>query len=119
MSDTISIHGLECLGFCGALPEEQQRRQPFQVDLDIEADLSRAAASDDLADTIDYGAVCAAVDELFADGRYVLMERLAEQISDAVLAFELVEQVTVTVTKLRPPVPSHLAASSVTICRTR
>ena len=36
MADVIQLRGLRALGFCGALPEEQERRQPFEVDLDVE-----------------------------------------------------------------------------------
>ena len=43
-------------GICGVLPEEQERPQPLEVDLDLDADLSRRRRSDDLADTVDYGA---------------------------------------------------------------
>ena len=45
------------MGLCGALAEEQERRQPFEIDLDVEADLSVACRTDRLDDTIDYGVV--------------------------------------------------------------
>ena len=61
MLDRIELRGLRIVGTHGVLPEERQRSQPFEVDLDIVADLSRASASDDLEDTVDYGAVAAAV----------------------------------------------------------
>jgi hypothetical protein len=40
MPDRIELRGLRVLAYCGALPEEQVRRQPFSIDADIEADLS-------------------------------------------------------------------------------
>ncbi len=55
--DRIELRGLRALGTHGVLPEEQERPQPFEVDLDLEVDLRRAGRSDDLADTVDYGAV--------------------------------------------------------------
>ena len=61
MDDRIELRGLRVSAFCGVLPEEKARRQPFEVDLDVHADLSTASASDDLADTIDYGVLTAGV----------------------------------------------------------
>ena len=50
MSDRIELRGLRVVGTHGALPEEQVRAQPFEVDLDIEVDLRPAGLSDDLDD---------------------------------------------------------------------
>ena len=54
MTDRIELRGLRVSGICGVLPEEQQRAQPLEVDVDIVADLTAASRSDDLADTADY-----------------------------------------------------------------
>ena len=93
--------------------------QPLEVDLDLVADLSEAGRTDDLAATIDYGRVCADVDQVIAELRPQLLERLAEQIAEAVLAHDRVQEVTVAVRKLRPPVPQQLATSGVRITRRR
>ena len=61
-ADRIELRDLRILGRCGVLPEEEVRAQPLQVDLDVELDLSGAGASDDLEDTVDYGALCALVE---------------------------------------------------------
>ena len=74
---TILVEGLEILGVHGVLPEEQTRAQPFAVDLELTADLGPAGDSDDLADTIDYGAVIDAVVRVVQTERYQLLERLA------------------------------------------
>lgn len=115
--DVIELRGLRALGFCGALPEEQERRQPFEVDLDVEADLSAAGLSDELGDTIDYGALCAQVESVVVDERFTLMERLAQRIAEVVLADQRIDAVTVVVRKLRPPVPQQLETSGVRIRR--
>ena len=117
--DRIELRGLRVLAYCGVLPEEQARRQPFSIDLDLDCDLGAAGRSDDLGDTADYGAVCAEVERLAVDGRFALLERFAQEIADAVLAHDVVSSVTVAVAKLRPPVPQDLASSGVRITRTR
>ena len=116
--DLIELRGLRVVGICGALPEERDRAQPLEIDLDVEADLSLAGASDVLADTIDYGALCDAVATVVASGEPQLLEHLAQSIASAVLAVDArATAVTVSVRKLRPPVPHALATSGVRIRR--
>ena len=105
---TILVTGLEVLGTHGVLPEEQTRAQPFGVDLELEVDLGPAGASDDLADTIDYAAVIAVATRIVETERFQLLERLAARIAEACREDERVSAVTVTVRKLRPPVPASL-----------
>jgi len=105
---TILVTGLEVLGTHGVLPEEQTRAQPFGVDLELEVDLGPAGASDDLADTIDYAAVVAVTVRIVETERFQLLERLATRIAEACREDERVTAVTVTVRKLRPPVPASL-----------
>jgi dihydroneopterin aldolase len=119
MGDTIELRGLRALGRCGALPEERERAQPLGVDLDVVADLSKACTSDELADTIDYGSMTAAVDQVITTEQFTLLERLAQRISEVVLADGRVDEVTVVVRKLRPPVPQQLDTSGVRITRRR
>ena len=83
--DRIELRGLRATGTHGVLPEEQSRPQPFEVDVDVEADLARAGRSDALADTLDYGALAEAVVRIVEQERFALLERLAERIAEAVL----------------------------------
>jgi dihydroneopterin aldolase len=116
--DVIELRGLRLVGICGALPEERERPQPLEIDLDVEADLGPAGWSDDLADTIDYGALCDVVAGVVADGEPQLLEHLAAKIAGALIgADDRVRAVTVAVRKLRPPVPHALATSGVRIRR--
>jgi FolB domain-containing protein len=119
MTDALEVRGLRALAVCGALPEEQVRAQPIEVDLDVWADLRAAGRSDALADTIDYGAVVADVERVLIHERFTLLERLAERVAEVVLADERVEAVTVAVRKLRPPVPQQLDTTGVRITRSR
>lgn len=120
MTDRIELRGLRASGVHGVLPEERVQAQPFEVDLDIEADLSRAASSDDLSDTIDYGRVVDAAARVITDESHQLLERIAARIADDVLACDpRATSVTVTVRKLRPPVAIELATSGVRLTRLR
>jgi len=117
--DVIELRGLRVLGTHGVLAEERSRAQPFEVDLDVEADLAAAGASDDLAQTLDYGRLAELVAGIVAGGHLQLLEALASRIAAAVLDDSRVQSVTVTVRKLRPPVPLDLASAGVRVTRAR
>ena len=116
--DVIELRDLRVSAFCGVLPEERERSQPFEFDIDVYTDLADAAASDDLADTVDYGALCALVAGIADREAFDLLERFAGRVAEDVLAVPGVDAVTVVVRKLRPPVPEDLATSAVRIHRT-
>jgi dihydroneopterin aldolase len=119
VTDRIELRGLRVMSYCGVLPEERDRRQPFTIDVDLVCDLSAAGESDQLADTIDYGAVCDAVETVAHDGRFDLLERFASQVASVVLSDVRVASTVVTIHKTRPPVPQDLASSGVRIERDR
>jgi dihydroneopterin aldolase len=117
MGDRIELRGLRVLGVHGALPEEELRAQPFEIDLDVEVDLSRAGVSDVLADTVDYGAVAQIAADVVEHERHALLERLAQRIADEIRTDSRVRSVTVVIRKLRPPVPVDLDTAAVRITR--
>lgn len=118
--DLIELRGLRFVGICGALPEERDRPQPLEFDIDVTADLAPSGNSDALDDTIDYGALCDTVARVVADGEPQLLEHLAANTVNALLTVDRrIETVTVSVRKLRPPVPHELATSGVRITRSR
>lgn len=117
-ADRIELRGLRVLARCGVLPFEREQDQPLEVDLDLLCDLRAAGASDDLADTVDYGAVCAAVERAAGAGPVALLERLGDRMATSVLALDgRIEVVDLTVRKLRPPVPQQLATAGVRCVR--
>lgn len=103
---------------CGALPEEQNRRQPYEFDIDLMADLP-ATETDDLNDTIDYGGVLNRIEAVTRDESFQLFERMAQRVAEAVLEDERIEEVTVEVRKLRPPVAQDVASSGIRLTRRR
>lgn len=108
------------MGTHGVLAEERRQPQPFEIDLDLELDLATAGRTDDLGDTADYGAVAQAAAGVISGEHADLLEHLADRIAHATLdAAPQATAVTVTVRKLRPPVPVEMATAGVTIRRTR
>lgn len=117
MTDAIELRALRVMAYCGILPEEVERRQPFEIDVDVSCNLLAAGESDDLANTIDYGGLVASIQALADDVRYGLLERFANDIAKVVLSNDLADEARVTVRKLRPPVPQDLGSSGVTVVR--
>lgn len=118
-ADMIEVRGLELLVYCGVLPEEQARRQPFEFDLDIELDMSEAGASDDLEATVDYGALSNRLADVLVAERFMLLERMATRVAEITLENPRVDAVTVVARKLRPPVAQHIDTTGVRIRRSR
>ncbi len=119
--DRIELRGLRCVGTHGVLTEEQERAQPFEVDLDLEVDLRPAGVSDALADTVDYGAVADVVAATVSGARsFALLEALACHVADAVLDVDRrIRGVHVALRKLRPPLAVDIDTVGVRVTRTR
>lgn len=116
--DRIELRGLRLAGRIGVSEAERSVEQPLEVDIDISLDLAPAGSSDDLGDTLDYGAACQRVAEVVATTRPALLERLAADMADAVLAIDdRVQAVTVVMRKLDPPVAHALASAGVRVTR--
>jgi 7,8-dihydroneopterin aldolase/epimerase/oxygenase len=117
--DRIQLRGLRVVGTHGVLPEEKNRAQPFEVDLDLSVDLGLAATSDNLKDTVNYAEVADATTAIVAGPTsYDLLEALAGAIAAAALSSDLrVTAVTVSLRKLQPPLAADIASVGVRITR--
>jgi dihydroneopterin aldolase len=115
--DRIVITGIRELGVHGVLAEEQVRPQPFEVDLELRVDLTRAGETDELDDTVDYAAVCEAVSRVVSSEQYRLLERLATRIAEVCCADPRVQGAVVEVRKVHPPVRAMLDHVAVRIER--
>ena len=111
---------MRVLAIHGVLPEERERAQPFEFDLDVRFDMSEAGATDDLDDTIDYGPIIDAVVDVMHGPPCNLIERLATLMGEAVLAFDdRISSVDVALRKTRPPVAHDFAWAGVRLTVTR
>ncbi|HEY3281199.1 MAG TPA: dihydroneopterin aldolase [Armatimonadota bacterium] len=117
--DRITLKSIAFRGHHGVSAEEQQVGGAYEVDVELEADLSRACASDAVADTVDYSQVFAVVLEIGMGRRFHLLEALAHTLADALLGRFPVECVRIEVRKLRPPLEGVVAYSAVRVTRSR
>ncbi len=120
MTDRILLRDLRVLARVGVPEAERATPQPLVLDVDLAVDLAAAGASDDVADTVDYGAVAEAVVAAVAAGPVALLERVGALAAEAALALDdRVGAATVTVTKVRPPIPLDVGTAAVVVTRTR
>lgn len=119
MTDQIALTGLRVRGHHGVFDFERRDGQDFVLDVVLELDLSVAAASDDVADTVHYGVLAQALAGVIGGEAVNLLETLAERLAAVCLADERVVATTVTVHKPQAPIPLTVADVAVTIRRVR
>ncbi len=119
MSDRITLRGMRFMGRHGVTPEERAEPQPFEVDLVLRHDLSHAARTDELADTINYVSLFELARELVEERSFHLIEALAAAIAEAVLAGHPVDDVEVRLRKPKAPLPAAFETVEVRIRRRR
>jgi dihydroneopterin aldolase len=118
-ADTIALTGLRAFGRHGVYDEERERGQDFVVDAVLELDLAAAAASDDVADTVDYGELADRLVAIVGGEPVRLIETLAARLVNACLADRRVRAATVTVHKPGAPIAHPFGDVSVTLRRSR
>ena len=117
--DRISLLGLRAFGRHGVLPTERTDGQTFITDAVLWLDTAQAAASDDLALTVDYGALAHQLSDLMAGEPVALIETLAERLAAACLDHPRVRQVEITVHKPDAPIGLPVDDVNVRIRRSR
>jgi 7,8-dihydroneopterin aldolase/epimerase/oxygenase len=116
-SDTVYVTGIQFEASHGYTAAERRGTRRFRCDIEIHSDLSGAASSDQIKDTIDYRAVCALAVEIGTTRTFRLIEALAGAIADAVQARYPEAGITITVEKLAPPCPGTPDVSGVRLDR--
>ena len=119
MTDRIVLRGLRVRGHHGVYDHERRDGQDFVVDVTAWLDLTLAAASDDLPDTLDYGALARKVAAIVGGPPANLIETVAGRVADAVLTDERVTAVEVTLHKPQAPIPLEFVDVAVVVHRTR
>jgi dihydroneopterin aldolase/2-amino-4-hydroxy-6-hydroxymethyldihydropteridine diphosphokinase len=117
--DQIELRGLRVHGRHGVLPFERRDGQDFLIDAVLSVDTRPAAATDDLALTVDYGALSERLAQIVAGEPVQLIETLAQRLAEACLAEPAVERVRITVHKPQAPIARPFGDVAVTITRDR
>ncbi|MFO1417628.1 MAG: dihydroneopterin aldolase [Methylotetracoccus sp.] len=83
--DIIFLRGLQIETVIGIYDWEREIRQTIVLDVEMASDIRRAAASDDIVDTLDYKAVSKRIISFVEASEFFLVETLAERIAEIVL----------------------------------
>lgn len=119
MTDAIALTGLRARGYHGVYDSERRTGQEFVVDVVLEVDVAAAAASDRLADTLDYGELATRLVSVVTGPPVDLIETLADRLVTECMADPRVSAATVTVHKPQAPIPHEFADVAVTLRRQR
>ena len=114
--DQIHIKDLLCRAIIGTLPEERVQKQDVIINITLFSDHT-AAASDDLADAIDYRDIINPTIKLVETAEFFLIEKLALEIVKLCFTDTRVERAIVTVEK--PRAVPYAASAGVTVDRSR
>lgn len=95
-------------GHHGVYDEERKKGGDFEVDCEIETDISKAAFSDNINDAINYEIVYNIVKKHLEERRYNLMETLARNLLDEIVKIPEISSVNLKVRKLTPPIKGYM-----------
>jgi dihydroneopterin aldolase len=116
VTGTVSIRDLRVPAVIGVHDWEREIEQTLIVSVDMAADVARAAASDDLADALDYSAVAETIAAVLRAGRFRLIETAAERVAERLLADFRLPWLRL---ELRKPITTGGYAAIITLERAR
>lgn len=119
MADRLALTGLRGQGRHGVFAKERDTPRPFVADLVLHLDTARAAETDELDETVDYGGLATRVVGRIEGEPVNLIETLAAGIAHDCLSDPRVHTVEVTVHKPRAPIAVEFEDVAVTIVRSR
>ncbi|MET4165661.1 MULTISPECIES: dihydroneopterin aldolase [Gordonia] len=105
MADRIELRGLKVRGNHGVFDHERADGQDFFIDVVLLLDLQAAGESDDLADTVDYGALAQQVADIVGGEPRNLIEKVGAEVADSIMTDERISACEVTVHKPSAPIP--------------
>lgn len=103
--DKIYINDLEVYGYHGVYDAEKKLGQRFLISVEIHTDLRKAAIHDDLDATINYGALCHELEQVFLEEKINLIESITLKLADYILLnYEVARAVKVKIKKPWAPI---------------
>jgi len=119
MADRIELRGLTVRGHHGVFEHERRDGQDFVVDITVWIDLAAAAATDELEDTYDYGVLAQRAAAVVGGPPRNLIETVAAEIAEDVMADQRVHAVEVVLHKPNAPIPLSFKDVAVVARRSR
>lgn len=108
--EQIFIRDLQVYGYHGVYSQEKEQGQNFLVQARADLSFSRAAASDELGETVDYGSLCILIRDFFREKRFDLLETAAKELSAEILrTFPVIDGLFLEIGKPQAPIPVEFA----------
>ncbi len=104
----IRLHNMMFYSYHGASRAERETGRRYEVDVELHADLTGAANTDRLTDTINYTRVYDTVSEIILGNKFNLLETIAARIINKIKNDYELDRVIVRVRKKIPPIPGNL-----------
>jgi dihydroneopterin aldolase len=117
--DKIVIKGLHCSVRVGVKKEEQEVRRNCEIDLALYYDLSSAAKTDNLDQTVNYSKVIDLIQELSGKVQYKLLEAFAYRLFEEIFKRTAAKRVHLRVKKMNPPIEGRFQYVGVELVRNR
>lgn len=117
--DILKLKNMTFHAYHGVWDEEREIGQRFEVDAELKLDTHEATKSDKLKDTVDLYAVFEAVERIILDGKFLLLETMAEKVAQAILEKFNVHEVLIRVRKPHAPIRGIQDGIEVEIVRSR
>ena len=115
----VKVENIRVFAYHGCLSEETKIGSDYRVDLSVKANLSVSAVSDRLEDTIDYVTLNHIVNKEMAKPSH-LLETVAQRILERILLeHELIDKVSVCISKLNPPINGDVEKVTVEVSQKR
>jgi 7,8-dihydroneopterin aldolase/epimerase/oxygenase len=119
IKDRMDLLGIEVQAKHGVLQAEKETNQLFKVDVSLWGNFEQAQRDDDLSAALDYSCLHGVIQDSVIASSFDLIEALAGHLCRIVLAQYPVEEVSVTVTKVHPPITGFKGTAGVTLRRGR
>ncbi len=117
--DRMDLVGIEVLAKHGVLQTEKETDQPFLVDATLWGNFEQAQRDDDLTAALDYSLLHERIRHTVLTTSFELIEALAGHLCRVILTEFPIEEVSVTVTKVHPPIAGFKGSAAVTFRRGR
>jgi len=117
--DFIRLNNMIFYAHHGYYQAERELGQKFEVDVELEADFSKAVKSDALSDAVNYRDIFDLVNGIFSSYKFTLLETLADKIAHDILAKFPVQSIRIRVRKPQVALNGFLDNVEVEIFRTQ
>lgn len=97
--DKVIIQNLQVYGILGIHPHEQRTPQRIQISLKADTDIQKAAAADDIQQTVNYSTLAKLIVQFVEAGQFLTIEALIEALAEKILTNEKINSVWLRIEK--------------------